>query len=43
MIAAQFTNTLMFNACFNPKILNFLMLSNGPCLGPFSVGELNVI
>ena len=43
MIAEHVTNTLSFNARFDPMILNFLTLSNRPCLGHFSAGELNVI
>jgi len=43
MIAAQDTNTLLFETCFDQVKLNFLTLSNGPCLGRFSAGELNVV
>jgi hypothetical protein len=43
MIAARVTNNPPFKAFFNPMNLNFLILSNSPCLGQFSVGELNVI
>lgn len=43
MIAASVTKTLLFDTCFDHENLNFLLLSNSPCLGHFSAGELNVI
>ena len=37
------TESLLSEACIDQKNSNFLILSNRPCLGHISVGELNVI
>jgi len=43
MIASKVTSALFDRACFDQKNLNFPITSNSPCVGRFSVGELNVI
>jgi len=43
MIASNFKSVLFFAIGFKHKILNFPIMSNCPCMGRFSAGELNVI
>lgn len=43
MIASKLKSGLFCNAGSKHKVLNFPIISNGPCMGRISAGELNVI
>jgi len=43
MIASKVTSGLFCNAGITQKVLKFPKMSNRPCVGRFSAGELNVI
>jgi len=43
MIASNFKSVLFFAIGCKQIFLNFPIMSNSPCMGRFSAGELNVI
>jgi len=43
MIASKVTSGLFCNTGSKQKVLNFPIMSKGPCMGRISAGELNVI